>query len=385
MPNLTVKGSNAMHQIIKYFTTDDKFSANDLSVKCGEKFVASTLNALTNHNLLIKHQTSPIQYSMTDNCEELFNILLEETKPTNKNNNDNLHKALKNKDDEFYTYYSDVEVEMQNYIAHFINKTIFLNCNDADENKGAFWDYFVNNFAILQLKKVIATSYNLEGNAIVKTFNGSNIEVNYLNGTGAYDSEESLSILNEADIVITNPPFSRFRDLVKILINKNKLFLLVGNENTFASTEIFPLIKEGKIWTGFNKIKKFKRQDEDDRDFGNVCWFTNIPNNKQNEELNLTKIYTPENYPFYDNYYTAINVDALIDIPKDYDGIMGVPVSYLGKYNANQFKILGLAAGNSKANKLFYAGPHIDSPLERGGCGVIQGVRKYSRVFIKRV
>ena len=240
------------------------------------------------------------------------------------------------------------------------------------------------NFAVFQLKELIATSYNPEGGAIVKTFDGSNVTIKPLDGTGAYSSAESLEILDKVDIVVTNPPFSLFRDLVEILVNKNKLFLLIGNENTFASTEMFPLIKDGKVWTGLNKVKRFKRQNEDDREFGNVCWFTNLSNNKQNEELVLTKTYSPDNYPFYDNYYTAINVDALADIPKDYYGIMGIPISYLGKYNAKQFEILGLAAGNSKANKLFYDVPHIDSPLERGGCGVVNGVRKYSRVFVKR-
>lgn len=386
MSNLTAKGCDAMRQIIQCFSQEDKFSANDLSVKCGEKFVAATLNALVGHELLIKHPSSPVQYSMAANCETIFNTLLENTVITKGgNNNDNLHKALKNKDDEFYTYLSDVEAEVNHYIAHFIGKVVFLNCNDADEDKSAFWDYFVKNFTILQLKELIATSYNPKGGAIVKTFNGSNITINQLSGTGAYSSEESLEILDKADIVVTNPPFSLFRDLVKILVDKEKKFLLIGNENSFASTEMFPLIKEGKVWTGLNKVKKFKRQDEDDRDFGNVCWFTNLSNNKQNEKLSLTKTYSPDNYPFYDNYYTAINVDALADIPKDYDGIMGIPISYLGKYNPNQFQILGLAAGNSKANNLFYDVPHIDSPLERGGCGVVNGVRKYSRVFVKRV
>ena len=364
MPNLTVKGCDAMRQIIQHFSYEDKFSASDLSDKCGEKFVAATLNALVGHELLIKFSTSPVQYSKAANCEELFNNLLENaTTSKTGNNNDNLHKALKNKDDEFYTYYADVEAEVNHYVAHFIGKIVFLNCNDADEDKSAFWDYFVKNFNVLQLKKLIATSYNPEGGAIVKSFDGNDITINQLEGTGAYGSEESL----------------------KILVDKNKLFLLIGNENTFASTEMFPLIKEGKVWTGLNKVKKFKRQDEDDREFGNVCWFTNLSNNKQNEELSLTKTYSPDNYPVYDNYYTAINVDALVDIPKDYDGIMGIPISYLGKYNPNQFQVLGLAAGNSKANKLFYDVPHIDSPLERGGCGVVNGVRKYSRVFVKRV
>lgn len=386
MPKLTSKGIEAMKNIIHYFTNEDKFSARDLTSKSGNSFVAATLNALVRQGLLVKYSTSPIQYSMVMNCSELFVSLLENKVSTKSGtNNDNLHKALKNKDDEFYTYYTDVEAEVKNYNSHLINKTIFLNCNDIDDDKSSFWDYFVKNFSSLQLKKLIATSYKPEGGAAVKIFDGKNVIINNLNGTGAYNSTESLEILDDADIVITNPPFSLFRDLVKILINKNKSFLLIGNENTFASTEIFPLIKEGKVWTGLNKIKKFRRKDGPDREFGNVCWFTNLPNNKQNEELLLTKTYSSDNYPVYDNYYTAINVDALANIPKDYSGIMGVPISYLSKHNPKQFQILGLAAGNSKANGLFYDVPHIDSPLERGGCGVVNGVRKYSRVFIKKI
>lgn len=386
MPNITARGAEAMRHILQFFTNEDKFSAQTLSDKSGEKFVAATLNALTEHGLLIKYSTSPVQYSKVMGCEELFLELLKSKTPTkSKSNNDNLHQALKNKDDEFYTYYADVEAELKNYIGHFIHKTVFLNCNDAEQDKSAFWDYFVNNFSILQLNELIATSYNPEGEAIVKTFDGVNITVNYLEGTGAFDSEESLIFLDKADIVVTNPPFSLFRDLIKILIDRNKKFLLIGNENTFASTEMFPLIKDGKVWTGLNKVKKFKRSNEADREFGNICWFTNLSNNKQNEVLTLTKTYSPDNYPFYDNYYTAINVDALTDIPKDYDGIMGIPISYLSKYNPKQFQILGLAAGNSKANGLFYDVPHVDSALERGGCGVVNGVRKYSRVFVKRI
>lgn len=352
----------------------------------GQKFVASTLTALANKNLLIKYPTSPVTYALVPNGDVLFEELKNQsTELKTGANNDNLHKALKNKDDEFYTYYEDIAAELIHYIPHFIGKKIFLNCNDADSDKSGFWDYLVDNFNVFQLKEIIATSYNIEGNARVKRYDGSNIIENSLNGTGSFSSVESLALLDESDIVITNPPFSLFRELVVLLTSKNKKFLLVGNENTFASTEMFPLIKDGKVWTGLNKIKKFKRKNETDREFGNVCWFTNLPNNKQNEELTLTKTYTPDNYPYYDNYYTAINVDAIADIPKDYDGIMGIPISYLGKYNPKQFEILGLAAGNSKANNLFYNVPHKNSELERGGCGVVNGVRKYSRVFVKRV
>jgi hypothetical protein len=385
MPNLTNKGIDAMRQIIKHYSVNENFSAKALSEKCGERYVAATLNALVGQGLLIKYPTSPIQYSIIPDVETVFENTLKENSPKKSGaNNDNLHQALKNKDDEFYTYYSDVEAEIKNYISHFIGKSVFLNCNDADEGKSAFWDYFVNNFTVLQLKELVASSYNPDGGAILKSYDGTDIKIQTLNGTGSYRSEECLEVLDRIDIVVTNPPFSLFRDLVKLLVEKNKSFLLIGNENTFASTEMFPLIKDGKVWTGLNKVKDFKRQDEADRKFGNICWFTNLHNHKQNEKLNLTKVYSAENYPTYDNYYTAINVDAIADIPKDYKGIMGIPISYLGKYNPDQFEILGLAAGNSKANGLFYDVPHIDSPLERGGCGVINGVRKYSRVFVRR-
>lgn len=386
MSILTDKGFEAMSEIINHYTDKDSFSAKQLSDISGQRFVASTLTALANKNLLIKYSTSPVTYSLVPEGDKLFKELKNQsTESKTKTNNDNLHKALKNKDDEFYTYYEDIAAELIHYIPHFVGKTIFLNCNDADEDKSGFWDYLVDNFNVFQLKEIIATSYNMDGNACVKRYDGNNIIKTALNGTGSFSSEESLSLLDEVDLVITNPPFSLFRDLVTLLISKDKKFLLVGNENTFASTEMFPLIKDQKVWTGFNKIKKFKRKEEEDREFGNVCWFTNLSNDKQNEELTLTKSYVPDNYPYYDNYYTAINVDAIADIPKDYDGIMGIPISYLGKYNPKQFEILGLAAGNSKANKLFYDVPHKDSNLERGGCGVVNGVRKYSRVFVKRI
>ena len=163
MPNLTNKGIDAMHYILKFYNSTDSFSASDLSVKCGEKFVAATLNALVSHNLLIKYDDiSPIHYSMVDDCATIFENLLQNHSSSTKsgNNNENLHNALKNKDDEFYTYYTDVEAEVSHYLHHFIDKTVFLNCNDADDDKSAFWDYFIKNFDILRLKKLIATSYN---------------------------------------------------------------------------------------------------------------------------------------------------------------------------------------------------------------------------------
>lgn len=185
------------------------------------------------------------------------------------------------------------------------------------------------------------------------------------------------------DIIVTNPPFSLFRKLVLILEKYSKNYLLIGNENTFASTEIFPLIKDEKIHLGFNKVKNFLTPDNSIQTFGNISWFTNLSIEKETKPIKMTKKYDAETYPQYDNF-KAINVDKVTDIPLDYYGIMGVPITYLNKHNKNQFEILGLAAGNTKNNGLNYNVEYNPSPLDRGGCGVINGVRKYSRVFIRR-
>lgn len=296
--------------------------------------------------------------------------------------NDNLHKALKNKNDEFYTLYQDIEKECSNYIQHFENKIIYLMC-DTEESQ--FWQYFLNNFKNFKLKELIATHLDLNNNSYkIYTADGNTIKKDSLSENGDFRNQECINILKQSDIVITNPPFSFFRQIVKLILQYNKKFLLVGNENTFASTEIFPLIKDNQIWTGINKIKQFKQPDNSLKDFGNICWFTNLTINKDIPFIPLTKKYSKETYPEYDNFQ-AINVDRVNLIPFDYDGIIGVPISYLNKYNPNQFKIVGLAAGNTKINKLNFDVPYTPHPLDRGGCGVINGKRKYSRVFIQKV
>jgi len=144
------------------------------------------------------------------------------------------------------------------------------------------------------------------------------------------------------------------------------------------------MIKNRTIWTGYNKIETFILPSGETQSFGNICWFTNIPIKKEIPFIELNRSYDENFYKKYDNYYTAINVDRIVDIPKDYDGIIGVPISILNKFNFDQFELLGLAAGNSKNNKLYFSVEYIPSPLDRGGCGVIKGVRKYSRVFIRK-
>lgn len=291
--------------------------------------------------------------------------------------NDNLHKALKNKNDEFYTFLEDIEKECNNYIELFNNKIIY--CNTDTENS-AFWSYFYKNFNNFHLKKLIATHLEDPFSYKIETIDGKNIQKENLKSNGDYSSEECLNILKEADFIITNPPFSKSKEFIYLLVQYNKQFLVIGNENAFSSTLIFPLLKEHKIWTGQNKVKNFLQPDGSIKTFGNVCWFTNLPNSEK-PFINLTKTYDPTIYKKYENF-DAINVDKVKDIPKDYPYIMGVPISLIGKYNPKQFKIEGLAAGNTHKNNLNYNVKSNPHPLDRGGCGIVEGQRKYTRVFI---
>ena len=374
MANLTEKGKLALNYI-KEFYPKGKFTAADLSLAAGEKIVAATLNSLVAKDFLLKYpETSPIKYEVKQIPEDLNTLI----NNTNISKNENLHRALKNKNDEFYTMYIDIQKECQYYESYFENKRIYLNCDNEDSN---FWKYFLDNFSRLKLKSLTATSLSKKK---LYTEDGNIITTTILTGTGAFDSAECIQLLDVNDIVITNPPFSLFRKLACLLQEHNLLFLIIGNENTFASTEIFPMIKNHTIWTGYNKVKTFVLPSGDTQTFGNICWFTNLPVKKDIPFIPLTRPYNETFYKKYENYYTAINVDKVIDIPKDYDGIIGVPISILNKINFDQFELLGLAAGNSKNNKLYFSVEYIPSPLDRGGCGVVDGVRKYSRVFIKK-
>lgn len=294
--------------------------------------------------------------------------------------NENLHQALKNKNDEFYTFYEDIEKECNNYISFFENKKIYLICDDDESN---FWKYFLKQFNKFKLKSLTATSLSFPKGKYFCTEDGKNIIFQNLVENGDFQTAEIQKILKEQDIIITNPPFSLFRKLVILLEQYNKQYLLIGNENTLASTEIFPLFKDEKITIGYNKVKTFFTPNKEIKTFGNITWFTNLPIQKIVKPLRLTKKYDENIYKKYDNF-EAINVDKVAEIPLDYNGIMGVPITYLNKHNDQQFKILGLAAGNTKNNNLNFEVKYTPSPLDRGGCGVINGVRKYSRVFIQK-
>lgn len=280
--------------------------------------------------------------------------------------NINLNKARIAKNDEFYTQYKDIEKELQHYTKHFIDKIVYCNCDDPEWSN--FWKYFKNNFHNLQLKKLISTHYN-KGEASYKLeYDGVNTVKTSLIGDGDFRSDECIQILKEVDIVVTNPPFSLFRSYVAQLVEYGKDFIVIGSQNAITYKEVFPLLKDNKLSLGINAVKEFTRPDGKIQRFGNICWFSTF-NDIKNTKLNLIKKYNPIDYPKYDGY-DIINVNKVKDIPYDYTGVMGVPITFLDKYNPDDFTILGIA--NSE-RYLFYE------------CStVINGKNTYQRILIKR-
>jgi hypothetical protein len=285
-----------------------------------------------------------------------------------------LNEAKKNKKDEFYTQLEDIERELRFYKKHFEGKTVLCNCDDPRISH--FFHYFSYNFENLKLKKLITTCYknqnrdlfskNESKSAIYLEYFGDKnnnkvpdpkeIGIKKFKGDGDFRAEECICLLKEADIVVTNPPFSLFRSYIEQLIEYKKKFLIIGHQNAIGYKEIFPYIQEGKLWLG-NGFKGgaahfINPNYEDYATAGDhrkgmirvsgVVWFTNMDFSKRHEELILYKKYSPSEYATYDNY-DAINIDKTNDIPADYDGIMGVPITFLNKYNPEQFEILGLS------------------------------------------
>lgn len=274
--------------------------------------------------------------------------------------NKNLHKAKKEKNDEFYTQLIDIQKEMMHYTHHFSHKTIYCN---ADSPNSQFVHFFKENFHTLKLKKLIATSYNPNGKGTYLEYDGKTLHISNLIENGDFQSQECYNLLQEADIVITNPPFSLFKEFVQQVQNANKEFLIIGTWNAISYKEIFTLIAQNKLWMGVNRNRDFSgfvipehytlhgteaRIDESGNRIvssNNTCWFTNLTHSKRNQILTLTKTYNPIDYPHYDNY-DGINVDKTKDIPKDYKGHIGVPITFLDKYNPNQFQIIQFRKGN---------------------------------------
>ena len=292
--------------------------------------------------------------------------------------NSNLHKAKKAKNDEFYTQLSDIENELRHYRDHFKGKVVYCNCDDARESN--FFKYFSMNFEFLGLKKLISTGYKKDGRGVKLVYDGDRngnrtvddeeVKVEELEGDGDFRSEECVKLLDEADIVVTNPMFSLFREYVAQLVGHDKKFLIIGSMNAITYKEIFPLIKANRLWPGVNWVKSFTEPDGKIIKMGNVVWYTNLDHKKCHEFLTLTEKYSPEKYPKYDNY-DAINVDKVNDIPKDYDGVMGVPISFLDKYNPEQFEIVG-ELNSGSGNEWDYAVPMIDGKV------------KYTRILIRK-
>ena len=282
--------------------------------------------------------------------------------------NANLSNAKRAKNDEFYTQLSDIENELRHYKNHFSGKVVYCNCDDARESN--FFRFFQKKFNDYGLKKLITTSYNENGHGSVLIYEGdtngngklddAEIKVSELKGNGDFRSEECIELLKEADIVVTNPPFSLFGEYISTLVQYDKKFLVIGNNNAITYKEIFPLIKENKLWLGFSDNKtmefvmpdsyeKYNYIDKKGRKIGKVpaiSWFTNLEHSKRNDEIILYKKYTSEEFPKYDNY-DAIEVSRVCEIPKDYNGVMGVPITFLGKYNPSQFEIVGDACNGS--------------------------------------
>lgn len=337
--------------------------------------------------------------------------------------NTSLITAQKAANDEFYTQLSDIENELRHYTQHFKDKTVYCNCDDPRVSN--FFHYFSHKFQELGLKKLITTCYKNQNpdlfsrhdveSAIMLEYDGfhenenvpnpEDIGIKNLDGDGDFRSDECISILQQADIVVTNPPFSLFRKYVAQLIEHNKQFLIVGNMNAIAYKDIFPLIKENKLWLGvglsgrdmlFDVSSEYAKYLCDHKKegsayrivngvvkgrLGNAAWYTNLNHKKRNEHLDLFNRYwvkvkgktgfhpDTEKYPVYDNY-DAIEVGKTAEIPGDYAGVMGVPISFVDKYNPNQFEILGHMSSTTVTEFNF-------------GYPYINGIKKYARVLIR--
>lgn len=342
--------------------------------------------------------------------------------------NSKLQDARQARTDEFYTQLGDIERELRHYKHHFKGKVIYANCDDPRVSK--FFHYFSYNFEKLGLKKLITTCYRSQQagsfsqkdseQAIWLEYDGDKngsgspdpeeIGIKQLDGDGDFRSEEAVELLKQADVVVTNPPFSLFREYVAQLMEYDKKFVIIGSLNAITYKEIFRLIKEDKLWLGYGfqagnayfavpDPGDYARGVYDDATglvkFRNVAWFTNLDTSKRHEDLLLYKTYNPDEYLKYENY-DAINVNRLADIPVDYFGDMGVPITFLDKYNPDQFEIIGIGIASSglEAGVRPFTPEHREYRRKVQGRGavdgdlyfVIDGVVEvpYRRILIRR-
>ena len=366
-----------------------------------------------------------------------------------------LGEAKRNKNNEFYTRLEDIEREAQHYAHHFRGKTVFLNCDDPYESD--FFKYFAMSFNHLGLKKLIAVSYagspivgttlplfeiaGLEGApppkepykveiTAVPDLNGDgaidlvDVEellrsdantISMLDGDGSFASAESIALLNDSDIVVTNPPFSHFTEFLDLLIRHEKQFLILGNMNAVTYKEVWPLVQSGRVWLGVTRTGSgqmwFRVPDDAPerqgqriengvryQTVGNSAWFTNLDHSRRHEEIPLFRKYgdNPANYPTYENY-DAIEVHKVVDVPVDYDGVMGVPITFLGRHNPDQFEIVGTTESNDPDNAFrtrVYSSTECRDAYQRrfgksgvydlNAAGVVDGVKVFKRILIRR-
>ncbi len=336
-----------------------------------------------------------------------------DTPLSRQGSNSYMHDAKRGKNDEFYTRLPDIEKELKHYKKHFKGKTVFCNCDDPRVSK--FFHYFSYNFEHLGLKKLITTCYknqnmdfftnNKSEKAIYLEYTGDKnqnktpdpeeIGINHLKGDGDFRSQECIELLKQSDIVVTNPPFSLFREYVGQLEKYKKKFLIVGTWNVISYKEIFPLIRDNKMWIGINSNRNFSgfnvpkhypstgtevlTDENGDRIIksNQTCWFTNLDVAKRHEELILYKTYNETEFPTYDNY-DAIEVSKTNDIPINYNGMMGVPITFMNKYNPEQFEIIWTSdrGGDGMLEKYKKTHDRWDAP-------VVKGAGLYKRIFIK--
>lgn len=327
--------------------------------------------------------------------------------------NQNLHRAKKISNDEFYTQLADIENELKHYKEHFRGKIVYCNCDDPYESN--FFQYFARNFHYLGLKKLITTGYatspiagtqlvlfdeennpqyrkahkieiteiedlsifdhqqRLPLNELIQRNKG--IKITNLNDekdwtSGDFRSKQSIKCLLEADIVVTNPPFSLFREYITQLVQYNKKFLIIGNITAVTYKEIFPLIKSNKLWLGYNCTRHFMKPDGSVFETARTFWYTNLDIAKRHEFFVLYRHYDEKTYPKYDNY-DAIEVGRAVDIPMDYDGVMGVPPTFLDKYNPEQFELIGQMVSTT-IDEFNFGYPYINKK------------KKFARVLIRK-
>jgi len=354
--------------------------------------------------------------------------------------NRNLHKAKDAKNDEFYTQLPDIENELKHYKGQFRGKVVYCNCDDPFESN--FFKYFAANFNALGLKKLITASYvkspivggqlplfemeglkpsgkepfRIEIKEVTDINNDGAInlkDVEYLlkhdkntattlRDNGDFHSDECVKLLKKADIVVTNPPFSLFREYVEQLIKFDKKFLILGDLNAITYKEIFKLIKENKLWLGYDNGGTKWFQVPDDYDIktesrkkivngvkyfsmGRILWFTNLDTTKRHGKLNLYKKYTSKEYPKYDNY-NAIEVSKTADIPMNYNGKIGVPITFIDKYSPEQFEIIGLLADKREKSEALIQGTptYLDEQHKKYVGAIVNGKATYARIIIKK-